>query len=101
MSAMAPAGTPNRKTGRLVAVCTSATSSGDGAKVVISHAAPTFCIQVPMLDTSVGDPQPAEPGKGSGAQVPREAEDVASVNSHSKSWKWYIRSMDNYPFFEL
>jgi hypothetical protein len=30
----------------------SATSSGDGESEVISHAAPTFCIQVPMFDTS-------------------------------------------------
>ena len=51
-SPAAPAGTPKRNTGRLVAVCTSATSSADGASSVISQAAPTFCIQVPMLDTT-------------------------------------------------
>ena len=38
------------KTGRLVAVCISATSSGEGVSEVISQAAPTLCIQVPMLD---------------------------------------------------
>ena len=38
--------------GRLDAVWISATSSGDGDSEVISHAAPTFCIQVPMFDTS-------------------------------------------------
>ena len=51
-SAIAPAGSPTRKTGRLVAACTSATIVGLGASDVISHAAPTFCIQVPMLDAT-------------------------------------------------
>ena len=36
--------------GRLVAVCTRATNRADGASSVISHAAPTFCIQVPIFD---------------------------------------------------
>src|SRR6266850_2537463 len=52
ISATAPAGSPTRKTGRLVALCTRATINGDGESEVIVHAAPTFCIQVPMLDTS-------------------------------------------------
>ncbi len=38
--------------GRLVAVRIRATSSGEGVSVVISQAAPTLCIQVPMLDAS-------------------------------------------------
>ena len=49
---MAPEGNPTRKTGRLVAACTNATKVGLGASEVISHAAPTFCIQVPMLDAT-------------------------------------------------
>src|SRR5258705_8206686 len=52
ISATAPAGSPTRKTGRLVALCTRATINGDGESEVIAHAAPTFCIQVPMLETS-------------------------------------------------
>ncbi len=51
-SPAAPAGTPSRNTGRLVAVWTRATSSADGASSVINQAAPTFCIQVPMFDTT-------------------------------------------------
>src|SRR5713101_6804630 len=52
ISATAPAGSPTTKTGRLVALCTRATINGDGESEVIAHAAPTFCIQVPMLETS-------------------------------------------------
>src|SRR6476620_8003703 len=44
------AGRPTRKTGRLAAVCMRATNSGEGVSEVISQAAPTLCIQVPMLD---------------------------------------------------
>src|SRR5207302_7383070 len=42
---------PTRKTGRLVALCTRATINGDGESDVMAHAALTFCIHVPMLDT--------------------------------------------------
>src|SRR5438309_10719441 len=52
MSASAPAGNPTRKTGRLVAACTSATTTGEGVREVISHAAPTFCIHVPTLEVT-------------------------------------------------
>lgn len=38
--------------GRLAAVWINATISGDADSVVISHAAPTFCIHVPIFDTS-------------------------------------------------
>jgi hypothetical protein len=49
---MAPAGKPTRKTGKLVAACTSATIVGLGASEVINQAAPTFCIHVPILDAT-------------------------------------------------
>src|ERR671913_1022309 len=49
MSAKAPAGKAATRKGKLVAVCTSATRVGEGESEVISHAAPTFCIQVPTL----------------------------------------------------
>jgi hypothetical protein len=51
-SASAPAGNASRKNGRLAAVCMSATSRGEGASVVISHAPAASCIHVPRLDTS-------------------------------------------------
>ena len=52
MSASAPAGTARTKKGRLVAAWTKATMSGEAERSVISHAAPTFCIQVPMFEVS-------------------------------------------------
>ena len=51
-SASAPAGKPTRNTGRLVAVCSSATSTAEDVSEVISQAAPTLCIQVPTLDAT-------------------------------------------------
>src|SRR5271167_3313180 len=51
ISASAPAGSASRRIGRLDAVWMRATISGDGESEVISQAAPTFCIQVPMLET--------------------------------------------------
>jgi len=51
-SASAPAGSASMKIGRLVAVWIIETISGDGDSEVISHAAPTFCIQVPTLEAS-------------------------------------------------
>src|SRR6266403_714858 len=69
MSATAPAGSPTRKTGRLVALCTSATINGDGESEVITHAAPTFCIQVPMLETSEAIQSARNTGCDSGAQA--------------------------------
>ena len=39
-------------TGSVTADCTSATCAGDPCSEPISHTAPTFCIHVPMFDTS-------------------------------------------------
>src|SRR5258705_1553198 len=69
MSATAPAGSPTTKTGRLVALCTRATINGDGDSEVIAHAAPTFCIQVPMLETSEAIQRARNTGCDSGAQA--------------------------------
>ena len=44
MSASAPAMNPNSRAGAVVAVCTSATMSGEGVSVAISHAATVPCI---------------------------------------------------------
>ena len=53
ISARAPAGKDNKNMGRVVATCTRATSTGDLVREVMSQAAPTFCIQVPTLETTV------------------------------------------------
>src|SRR6266852_3514070 len=52
-SASAPAGKANSTTGRLPAVSTSATSTGEGDSEVINQDSPTSCIHVPMFDTTV------------------------------------------------
>src|SRR5689334_11900400 len=68
-SATAPAGSPIRNTGKVVAACTSATMVGLGAKEVISQAAPTFCIQVPMFEATAAIQRARKSGWRSGAQV--------------------------------
>jgi hypothetical protein len=52
-SASAPAGSATSTTGRLPAVSTSATSTGEGVNEVINQDSPTSCIHVPMLETTV------------------------------------------------
>ena len=52
ISASAPPGSARKNIGRLEAVWISDTISGDFESEVISHAAPTFCIQVPRLEAS-------------------------------------------------
>jgi hypothetical protein len=42
----------SRNDGRLVAVCIKATSRAEVVRVVTSQTPATFCIQVPMLDTT-------------------------------------------------
>ena len=44
MSANVPASNPNSSAGAVLAVCTSATMSGDGVRVAINHAATVACI---------------------------------------------------------
>src|SRR5947209_1689014 len=53
ISASAPAGNATSTTGRLPAVSTSATRTGEVVNEVINHDSPTSCIHVPMLDTTV------------------------------------------------
>src|SRR3989449_5743347 len=69
ISATAPAGSPTRKTGRLVALCTRATINGDGESEVMAHAALTFCIHVPMLETSEAIHSARNTGCDSGVQA--------------------------------
>jgi hypothetical protein len=57
------------KTGKLVAACTKATIVGLGASEVINHAAPTFCIQVPMLEATDAIQRARNNGCRSGLQA--------------------------------
>src|SRR3954469_11287504 len=52
MSANAPLGSPSRNTGKVDAVCTSATHRGEGAIDVISHADATSFIHIVVLAAS-------------------------------------------------
>ena len=67
---------PTRKTGRLVAACTSATTTGEGVREVISHAAPTFCIHVPILEVSDAIQRARKTGcrRGFHAEIPGRAD---------------------------
>ena len=65
--------------GRLVAVCMRATSSGDGVSEVISQAAPTLCIQVPMLDAIEAVHTARKTARWSGLQI-----DVIAVSLVSR-----------------
>src|SRR5215213_3866676 len=69
MSARAPAGKAATRKGKLVAVCTSATRVGEGVSEVISHAAPTFCIQVPTLAATEAIQRALKTGWRSGPQA--------------------------------
>ena len=53
MSASAPAGSANRNSGRLVATCTSDTTSGLGSRLVISQPEAALYIHEPTLETTV------------------------------------------------
>lgn len=53
MSASAPASSPTRNTGKLVAAYTKAIMVGEAVSEVINHAAPTLCIQVPTFEMTV------------------------------------------------
>ena len=53
LSVSAPAGIANRKIGRVVATCTSETTSGDESRLVISQPAAAAYIQPPMFEIRV------------------------------------------------
>src|SRR5450755_635872 len=52
MSPMDPAGKANTKNGRALAVCVRATYRGPAWREIISQAAPTLCINVPMSEAT-------------------------------------------------
>jgi hypothetical protein len=69
MSPITPAGKAARRKGRLVAVWTSATSVAEWESEVISHAAPTFCIQTPKFATRDANHRDLKRDDRRGAQV--------------------------------
>jgi hypothetical protein len=59
---------PRKKMGMLDAVWTRATMRDDGSRLVISHAAPVLCIQVPIFETACAIQRPRKNGFCSGDQ---------------------------------
>ena len=98
-SARAPDGSASRTTGRLIAVCTSDTRTGEVS--IRSHCAPTVCIQVPTLDANCaiqsarntgedrrgaqGDAGPARAGAGAGGGGPAAASPPARASAMGPS----------------
>src|SRR5829696_715577 len=76
MSPSTPAGKAATRKGRLVAVWTSVTSVGELESEVISHAAPTFCIQMPKLDTRAANHRARKRDERRGAQVDKVSLDA-------------------------
>src|SRR6187402_3190697 len=73
MSASAPLGRPSKNTGRVEAVCTSATQRGEVVIEVIIHAAATSFIHMQMLATSQVLHSMRNTGRLMGAQAERSA----------------------------
>src|SRR2546421_3760231 len=85
MSASAPAGSANRNSGRPVAALTSDTISGDGSRVVISHAVATLAIQPPMLEIRTAIQTIRNAGTARGLQAPAATLDswgLVSATAH-------------------
>ena len=53
ISARAPAGSASRNIDKLVTICKSATTKGEGASDVISQPDPTVCMATPMSDANI------------------------------------------------
>ena len=70
VSAKAPATSDRKKNGSVPAVCTSATMSGEGEMVAISHEAPTVWMRLPKDDTSAAHQKRANTRCWNGASVP-------------------------------
>ena len=79
MSAVAPAGSPRKSTGRLAAVCIRAISRGDEVSAVISHVPAVSCIQLPRLETSEAIQRLRNSGRASGAQP--EGESISAAEA--------------------
>jgi hypothetical protein len=68
-SASVPDGRASTKNGRLVAVCIIDTSVGDGARIVIVHAAAVSCIHVPTFETTAAIQSARNVDRRSGVQM--------------------------------
>ena len=73
MSASAPLGRPSKNTGRVDAVCTSATQIGEVVIDVIIHAAATSFIHMQILATSQVHHSMRKTGSFNGSQADSEA----------------------------
>ena len=85
MSANAPAGTARKNPGNTVAVGTSDTRKGSGARLVMSQPAPTSCIQVPSVDITAAIHRARNTGNCMGAKACPNAERGFTVISGSVS----------------
>ena len=83
MSASAPAGSASRKVGAVSAVCISATMMGVGARVVISHSAPTLCIHVPTFEATAAIHSARKSGRRSGAHAELASRLIALLTQES------------------
>src|SRR5262249_41525101 len=69
ISAIAPAGKPTRSSGRFDTVVSSATGTGELVSDVMSHAAATPCISVPIFDARAASHSARKTGRASGPQA--------------------------------
>ena len=74
MSPIAPAGKASTKKGSADAVCVRATYIGPAFSDTISQAAPTFCMKVPISETTLAMSKLRKVGERSGRQRLVEAE---------------------------
>ena len=90
MSARAPAGSANTNIGNVVATWTSATISGLEARPVINQDAAEFCIQVPILATTVAVHRTAKAQCRSGPSgEPSCAGAGRGYRASALLWLWY------------
>src|SRR5262249_25811449 len=71
ISASAPAGKMTRKTGRVAAAVTRLIFNGDVVSWVINQPAPTFCIHVPVYETTAATQSERNNGSLNGAHAER------------------------------
>src|SRR3954454_4265232 len=76
ISASAPPARANRNIGSVLAVCTSATTSGSGLSEVISQPAAAVCIQLPTLETTVATHSTVKVGKPNGLSAPGSSDGI-------------------------
>ena len=95
MSASAPAGIANRKIGKVVAVCTSATMTGVDDNDVINQPAPISCIQVPMFEAIAAIQSMRNAGIFSGDQADVSVELAVSLKVFACVTGLSVRTQNN------